>query len=89
VANKMEFFSTDGRENSEIKNDAVQEIPAHWMAKKLVTDEKGPQNKKMSRTIEYPRMPPIMKHACGKWQVRVARSPLRYDMTRRMKTTSN
>jgi hypothetical protein len=49
--NKMEFF-TDGRKIQKSKNDAVQEISAHWDGQKLVTDEKGPQNKKMSRTIE-------------------------------------
>jgi hypothetical protein len=49
--NKMVFF-TDGRKIQKSKNEAVQEIPAHWDGAQLVTDEKGPQGRKMSRTIE-------------------------------------
>jgi hypothetical protein len=45
-------FFTDGRKIQKSKNEAVQEIPAHWDGQKLVTDEKGPQGKKLSRTIE-------------------------------------
>jgi hypothetical protein len=48
---KLIFF-TDGRKIEKSKNEALKEIPAHWDGQKLVTDEKGPQNKKMSRTIE-------------------------------------
>ena len=49
--NKLVFF-TDGRKVQKSKSDAVQEIPAKWNGAQLVTDEKGPQGKKMSRTIE-------------------------------------
>ena len=49
--NKMVFF-TDNRKIQKSKNEAVQEIPAHWSGAQLVTDEKGPQGRKMSRTIE-------------------------------------
>jgi hypothetical protein len=48
---KLIFF-TDGRKIEKSKNEALKEIPAHWDGQKLVTDEKGPQNRKMSRTIE-------------------------------------
>jgi hypothetical protein len=48
---KIVFF-TDGRKIQKSKNEAVHEIPAHWDGQKLVTDEKGPQNRKLSRTIE-------------------------------------
>lgn len=45
-------FATDGRKIEKSKNESLHEIPARWDGQKLVTDEKGPQNKKMSRTIE-------------------------------------
>ena len=48
---KLIFF-TDNRKIEKSKNEALKEIPAHWDGQKLVTDEKGPQNRKMSRTIE-------------------------------------
>ena len=48
---KMEFF-TDGRKLEKSKNQSIQEITAHWDGPLLVTDEKGPQGKKMSRTFE-------------------------------------
>jgi hypothetical protein len=49
--NKVVFY-TDGRKIQKSKNDSVQEVPARWDGAQLVTDEKGPQNRKMSRTIE-------------------------------------
>ncbi len=49
--NKVIYY-TDGRKIQKSKNDAVQEITAKWDGPQLVTDEKGPQNRKMSRTIE-------------------------------------
>lgn len=48
---KMEFV-TDGRKIEKSKNQSLQEIPAHWDGQKLVTDEKGPQGRKLSRAIE-------------------------------------
>jgi hypothetical protein len=48
---KLEFF-TDGRKIQKSKNDSLQEISAHWNGAQLVTDEKGPQGRKMSRTLE-------------------------------------
>ncbi len=49
--NKMVFF-TDARKIQKSKSDAVQEVPAKWDGAQLVTDEKGPQSKKMTRTFE-------------------------------------
>jgi hypothetical protein len=49
--NKLVCY-TDGRKIQKSKNDSVQEVPARWDGAQLVTDEKGPQNRKMSRTIE-------------------------------------
>jgi hypothetical protein len=45
-------FYTDGRKIQKSKDNSVQEISAHWNGSQLVTDEKSPQGKKMSRTIE-------------------------------------
>ena len=45
-------FATDGRKIEKSKNESLHEIPAHWDGQKLVTDEKGPQGRKMSRTLE-------------------------------------
>jgi hypothetical protein len=43
---------TDGRKIEKSKNDLVQAISAHWNGSQLVTDEKSPQGRKMSRTLE-------------------------------------
>jgi hypothetical protein len=48
---KLEFF-TDGRKIQKSKNDSLQEITAHWNGAQLVSDEKGPQGRKMSRAFE-------------------------------------
>jgi hypothetical protein len=48
---KLVFF-TDGRKIQKSKDDSLQQISAHWNGTELVTDEKGPQGKKMSRTLE-------------------------------------
>jgi hypothetical protein len=46
-------FYTDGRKLQKTKdNSAAQEIAAHWDGNRLVTDEKTPGGKKMSRTYE-------------------------------------
>ncbi len=45
-------FYTDGRKIQKSKDDSLQQISAHWNGTQLVTDEKGPQGKKMSRTLE-------------------------------------
>ena len=50
-ANKLVFY-TDGRKIQKSKDDSLQQISARWNGSQLVTDEKGPRNKKMSRTLE-------------------------------------
>jgi len=45
-------FYTDGRQLQKPKDDSYQEIAAHWNGGQLVSDEKGPQGGKMSRTFE-------------------------------------
>jgi hypothetical protein len=45
-------FYTDGRKIQKSKDNSVQEISARWNGSQLVTDEKSPHGKKMSRTIE-------------------------------------
>ena len=50
-SDKLVFY-TDGRKIQKSKEDSLQEVFAHWNGAQLVTDEKGPQNKKMSRTLE-------------------------------------
>jgi hypothetical protein len=43
---------TDGRKVQKSKDNTTQEISAHWDGNRLVTDEKTPSGKKMSRTYE-------------------------------------
>src|SRR5258706_71887 len=45
-------FYTDGRQLQKSTNANYQEIAAHWNGSQLVSDEKGPQGGKMSRTFE-------------------------------------
>jgi hypothetical protein len=48
---KSAFF-TDGRKLQKTKDGNSQEIAAHWDGNRLVTDEKSPSGRKMSRTYE-------------------------------------
>jgi len=48
---KSAFF-TDGRKLQKTKDSSSQEIAAHWDGNRLVTDEKSPSGRKMSRTYE-------------------------------------
>jgi hypothetical protein len=48
---KSAFF-TDGRKLQKTKDSTSQEIAAHWDGNRLVTDEKTPSGRKMSRTYE-------------------------------------
>jgi hypothetical protein len=48
---KSAFF-TDGRKLQKTKDSTTQEIAAHWDGIRLVTDEKSPSGRKMSRTYE-------------------------------------
>ena len=50
-AHKTAIF-TDGRKLQKSKDNSSQEIAAHWDGNRLVTDEKTPSGKKMSRTYE-------------------------------------
>jgi hypothetical protein len=50
-ANKLVLY-TDGRKIQKSKDNSLKQISAHWNASQLVTDEKGPQGRKMSRTLE-------------------------------------
>jgi len=48
---KSAFF-TDGRKLQKTEGTSTQEIAAHWDGNRLVTDEKSPSGRKMSRTYE-------------------------------------
>jgi len=48
---KSAFF-TDGRKLQKTKDSNTQEIAAHWDGNRLVTEEKSPSGRKMSRTYE-------------------------------------
>jgi YD repeat-containing protein len=48
---KSAFF-TDGRKLQKTKDSTTQEIAAHWDSNRLVTDEKNPSGRKISRTYE-------------------------------------
>jgi hypothetical protein len=48
---KSAFF-TDGRKLQKTKDSNNQEIAAHWDGNRLVTDEKSPSGRKISRTYE-------------------------------------
>jgi hypothetical protein len=50
-AHKTAIF-TDGRKLQKSKDNTNEEIAAHWDGNRLVTDEKTPSGKKMSRTYE-------------------------------------
>jgi hypothetical protein len=50
-ANKLVLY-TDGRKIQKSKDNSLKQISAHWNGSQLVTDEKGPQGRKMSRTLE-------------------------------------
>jgi hypothetical protein len=50
-AHKTAIF-TDGRKLQKSKDNTNQEIAAHWDGNRLVTDEKTPSGKKISRTYE-------------------------------------
>jgi hypothetical protein len=48
---KSAFF-TDGRKLQKTKDNTTREITAHWDGNRLVTDEKSPRGRKISRTYE-------------------------------------
>ena len=46
------IFYTDGRKVQKSDDPSRQEVSAHWNGPQLITDEIGPQKRKMSRTLE-------------------------------------
>lgn len=48
---KLVFF-TDGRKIQKSKDNTLEQVSARWNGAQLVTDEKGPRGRKMSRTLE-------------------------------------
>jgi hypothetical protein len=49
--NKLVCY-TDGRKIQKSKDKSLEQVSAHWDGAQLVTDEKGPHGRKMSRTFE-------------------------------------
>jgi hypothetical protein len=49
---RRHIFYTDGRKIEKQKDPGLEEISARWDGDRLVTDEKGPHNGKISRTFE-------------------------------------
>jgi hypothetical protein len=49
---RRQIFYTDGRQIQKQKDPSLEEISAKWDGNRLVTDEKGPHNGKITRTFE-------------------------------------
>jgi hypothetical protein len=45
-------YYTDGRKIQKSKDDSFKAVLAHWEGMQLITEEKGPQGRKMTRTLE-------------------------------------
>jgi hypothetical protein len=69
-ARKLVYY-TDGRKIQKSKDDSMQAVSAHWDGTQLVTDEKGPRGKKMSRTLE---LSADGKHFYETWHIENGRS---------------
>ena len=52
---RKRVFFTDGRKLNKSKDEKYQEMAAQWQGGRLVSDEKGPRNAKLSRTFEISR----------------------------------
>ena len=52
---RKRIFFTDGRKLKRSKDEKYQEIAAQWRGARLVSDEKGPRNAKLSRAFELSR----------------------------------
>lgn len=50
-SNKLVCY-TDGRKIQKSKDDSLKPVSARWDGSRLVTDEKGPKGRKLSRTFE-------------------------------------
>jgi hypothetical protein len=60
------IFYTDGRKVQKSDDDSRQEVSARWNGPQLVTDEIGPQKRKMSRTLE---LSPDGKQMYETWRI--------------------
>ena len=70
IGHKLVYY-TDGRKIQKSKDDSLQAVSARWDGTQLVTDEKGPQGRKMSRALE---LSPDGKHFYETWHVENGRS---------------
>ncbi len=68
--NRLVFY-TDGRKIQKSKDDSTQQISAHWDGTQLVTDEKGPGGRKISRTFE---LSPDGRQIYETWHIENGRS---------------
>jgi hypothetical protein len=68
--NKLVLF-TDGRKIQKSKDDSLQQVSARWDGAQLVTDEKGPRGRKMSRTFE---LSPDGRQIYETWHIENGRS---------------
>jgi hypothetical protein len=59
-------YYTDGRKIQKSKGDSFQAVSAHWEGTQLITEEKGPQGRKMTRTLE---LAPDGKHFYETWHI--------------------
>jgi hypothetical protein len=64
-------FYTDGRKVQKSEDDSRQEVTAHWNGPQLVTEEIGPQKRKMGRTLE---LSPDGKQMYETWRIDGRRS---------------
>ena len=69
-SNRLIFY-TDGRKVQKSNDDSRQEVSARWDGAKLVTDEAGPKNRKMSRTYE---LSPDGRQLVETWRIEGRRS---------------
>ena len=68
--NRLVFY-TDGRKIQKSKDDSLQQVSARWDGAQLVTDEKGPRGRKMSRTFE---LSPDGRQIYETWHIENGRS---------------
>ena len=68
--NKLVCY-TDGRKIQKSKDDSLKQVSAHWDGAQLVTDEKGPRGRKMSRTFE---LSPDGRQIYETWHIENGRS---------------
>jgi hypothetical protein len=64
-------YYTDGRKIQKSKDDSFKAVSAHWDGTQLVTEEKGPQGRKMTRALE---LSPDGKHFYETWHIENGKS---------------